>query len=209
MIRTPYDEIAGRFHAVRTELQSKEAEYLSLLLDPLAGGSKVLDLGCGTGQPIATHIAARGHQVVGVDGSDAMLALARTRLPGHRWIHDRIERVEFDETFDAVVCWDSLFHLPRTDHEPVIRRIHRWLAPGGRLMVSSGGMVEAEGFTDTMFGQEFYYDSLPPDRMVAMIEETGFSIVRAEMCNPPDGDRDKGKWATVATSYNSRGAVRR
>lgn len=35
--------------------------------------------------------------------------------------------------------------------------------------------------------------------MVAMIEEAGFSIIRAEMCDPPDGDRDKGKWATVAS----------
>jgi SAM-dependent methyltransferase len=202
MISTPYDPIADRFHAARTRLQPKEVEYLSLLLDPLAEGSTILDLGCGTGQPIATSIASRGHQVVGVDGSEAMLAIARKQLPAHRWIHGWIEQVELDETFAAVVCWDSLFHLPRHHHEPVIRKIHRWLAPGGRLMVSSGGVVDdhGSGFTDTMFGHEFFYDSLSPQRMVAVMEESGFDILVAEMCDPPDGGRNKGKWATVAAN---------
>jgi cyclopropane fatty-acyl-phospholipid synthase-like methyltransferase len=200
MTTASYDQIADRFHGLRTTLQPKEVEYLSLLLDHLPQGSEILDLGCGTGRPIAEHIAACGHHVVGVDGSAAMLAFARAQLPAHRWIHDRIEQVEFDKTFDAVVCWDSLFHLPRRYYEPVIQRIHGWLAPGGRMMVSSGGCVDEhpEGFTDTMFGHEFYYDSPPPEQVVAMIEGAGFVVLRAEMCDPPDAGRNKGKWATVA-----------
>ncbi len=199
MISTPYDPIAARFHAARTQFRPKETGYLALLLDPLAPGSTILDLGCGTGTPIATAIAAQGHHVVGVDGSEAMLAFARQQLPEHRFLHARIEDVELDETFDAVVCWDALFHLPRRHHEPVIRKIHRWLAPGGRLMVSSGGVVdeEGEGFTDTMFDHEFYYDSLSPRQMMGVIEEIGFEIVLAEMCDLPDGGRGRGKWATV------------
>ncbi|MCE0498977.1 MAG: class I SAM-dependent methyltransferase [Methylacidiphilales bacterium] len=200
MISTPYDSIAERFNADRTRLYPKEREYLALLLDPLTGPGTILDLGCGTGNPIAMHIAFRGHRLVGVDGSEAMLAIARKQLPGHRWIHELMERVEFDETFAAVVCWDSLFHLPRQQYQPVISKIHRWLAPGGRLMVSSGFLVDENegGFTDTMFGHEFFYDSLPPKRMVAMMEETGFDILVAEVCDQPDGGRNKGKWATVA-----------
>lgn len=133
-----------------------------------------------------------------------MLNLARERLPEHRWIHDRIERVDFEESFDAAICWDVLFHLPRGRFEPVIRKLHGWLNPGARLMVSSGGVVdeEGDGFTDTMFGHEFFYDSLPPERMVSVIEAAGFTVLLAEMCEPPDGGRGRGKWATIA----SRGA---
>jgi hypothetical protein len=67
-------------------------------------------------------------------------------------------------------------------------------------MVSSGGIVDetGSGITGSMFGHEFYYDSLTPEKMVAVIEEAGFHILVAEMCNRPDGDLDKGKWATVA-----------
>ncbi|MES2439382.1 MAG: class I SAM-dependent methyltransferase [Verrucomicrobiota bacterium] len=200
MITTPYDFIAGQFHALRSGFRPKETGYLSLLLDPLKPGASVLDLGCGTGQPIATHIASLGHRVTGVDGSAAMLDIARERLPAHRWIHALMQDVEFDEAFDAVVCWDSLFHLPRRFYAPVIGKIHRWLAPGGRLMVSSGGLVDdtPDGFTDTMFDHEFYYDSLSPVEMTAALEHAGFRIVLAEMCDLPDGGRGRGKWATVA-----------
>lgn len=200
MITTGYDRIAQDWNAARTRLLPKESEYLALVLESVPAGGTVLDLGCGTGQPIAVHVAARGYRVVGVDGSSEMLALARERLPEHRWIHELIERVDFTESFDAALCWDALFHLPRFHFEPVIRNLHRWLNPGARLMVSSGGVVEEEsGFTDTMFGHEFYYDSLPPEQMVSVIEKAGFAVLLAEMCDPPDGGRNRGKWATVAS----------
>lgn len=200
MITTPYDQIAAEFGAARAHLHANELKYLALLLEPLKTGSTVLDLGCGTGHPVATHIASQGHRVVGVDGSSAMLAAARQRLPGHRWIHNFIEEAEFDETFDAVVCWDSLFHVPRQRWAAVIDKIHRWLRPHGRLMLSSGGVVERDGcgFTDAMFGHKFYYDSLPPELLLSVLGEAGFEIVVTEMCDQPDGGRNRGKWATVA-----------
>jgi len=199
MSLAPYDKIAADFSARRTRLTPKEVEYLSLLLAPLPAGSSILDLGCGSGHPIATHLVSLGYQVIGVDGSEAMLAIARQQLPEQRWIHAAIEAVQFEERFAAVICWDALFHLPRQHFPAVVGKIHRWLDPGGRLMVSSGGAADtAEGFTDTMFGHEFFYDSLSPAAMVALIEETGFEIILAEMCNLPDGQRDRGKWATIA-----------
>lgn len=202
MITTSYDLIAEQFNADRRCLGSQEEKYLRLLIDPLPAGCTALDLGCGTGHPIANYVADRGHHVVGVDDSESMLVIARQRLPKHRWIHDLMEQIEFDETFAAVVCWDSLFHLPRRFHQPIMTKIHRWLVPGGRVMVSSGASADpaddGPGFTGTMFGHEFYYDSLSPERMVAMIEVTGFEIVLAEMCDQPAGIRSKGKWATVA-----------
>ena len=201
MISTPYDHIAEKFHADRKRFRPKEEEYLTLLLATTVPGSTVLDLGCGTGTPMAEWIAARGHRIVGVDGSEAMLAIARKRLPAHRWVHAFIEQAEFDETFAAIVCWDALFHLPASHFTPVIRKMHRWLGRGGRLLVSSGGAAAdgGGGFVDTMFGHEFFYDSLSTGRMVETIEEAGFKVLRAEMCDPPDGLRNKGKWATLAS----------
>jgi hypothetical protein len=35
--------------------------------------------------------------------------------------------------------------------------------------------------------------------MVAMVEHTGYEIVLAEMCDEPDGARNKDKWATIAS----------
>ena len=206
MITTPYDSIAEEFAAMRSSLQPKEREYLSVLLDHLPPGSLVLDLGCGTGRPIAGHIASLGHRIVGVDASRTMLDLARKALPDHQWLHARLEAIDFEaDRFAAVVCWDSLFHLPRNQHAPVLRKIHRWLAPCGRLMLSSGARVEEDGsgFTDTMFGHEFYYDSLTPVGLDRALADIGFTTLVSEICTPPDGGRDKGKRATIT----AKGAI--
>jgi cyclopropane fatty-acyl-phospholipid synthase-like methyltransferase len=198
--RAPYDAIAGEFAAARAGLRPKEIEYLPRVLESLAAGSVVLDLGCGNGHPIATYLAEQGHRIVGVDASGRMLARARERLPGHRWIHGKMEAVNLDERFDAIVCWDALFHVPRDRWAGVLAKVHAWLRPGGRLMLSSGGVVEPDGhgFTDTMFGHEFYYDSLPPGELLTLLADLGFDIVLAEMCDLPDGGRNRGKWATIA-----------
>jgi len=199
-ITTPYDSIAGQYDHVRVGLQPKELQYLHVILEGLAGPSTILDLGCGTGRPIATSLAGKGHCIVGVDASEAMLALFRQRLPGHRWIHGRIEEVELDEVFDAVICWDSLFHLQREHWPGVLRKIHAWLKPRGTLLLSSGGVVEGDyGFSDTMFDRVFYYDSLPPETLVQLLEDLGFRVALIEMCELPDGGRNKGKLATIAS----------
>lgn len=199
MISTPYDTIVSEFGAARSGFRPNEMNYLGLVLDGLPLVSLVLDLGCGNGHPIATFIDSLGHRVVGVDGSGLMLDEARRRLPGHRWIHSLIQEFDIDEEFDLVICWDSLFHVRREEWEPILSRVARWLKPGGRLMMSSGGIVPDDGgFTDTMFGYEFYYDSLPPDRLLELLQEIGFRIILGEMCDPPDGGRNRGKWATIA-----------
>jgi len=53
MISTAYDNIAQQWCSARTTLLPKESEYLALLLENLRPESTVLDLGCGTGHPIA------------------------------------------------------------------------------------------------------------------------------------------------------------
>jgi ubiquinone/menaquinone biosynthesis C-methylase UbiE len=198
--RTPYDNIARRYDSVRVALKTRELEYLHTILSSLAPQSTILDLGCGTGRPMATTLAARGHLIVGVDESQEMLALARQRLPGHRWIHGRIEEIELNELFHAVICWDSLFHLPREHWPGVLEKIVTWLKLGGALLLSSGGVVEGDhGFYDTMFDQEFYYDSLPSETLVPLLKNLGFRIIVSEMCELPDGGRNKGKLVTIAS----------
>jgi cyclopropane fatty-acyl-phospholipid synthase-like methyltransferase len=199
MTSTPYDQIAAEFAHARRQFRPNEKRYLDLLTEHLRPGDAVLDLGCGNGHPIAEFLAERRFAVTGVDGSAAMLARAEANLPAHRWIHSLIEDAELPETFDAVVCWDSLFHVHRSKWAAVLGKVHRWLKPGGRFLLSSGGVVDRSGgFTDSMFGHEFFYDSLPPDELLDTLRGVGFDVVLAEMCDQPDGGRGRGKWATIA-----------
>jgi SAM-dependent methyltransferase len=118
------------------ERAAEHADLLALL--PEVGGRRVLDLGCGAGQ-LARHLATCGAaEVVGVDISERMLALARAD-----WAHPRVtyrrgavEDVAFPPArFDLVVSALVLHYV--ADYRGLVARIAGWLAPGGVLVYST------------------------------------------------------------------------
>jgi cyclopropane fatty-acyl-phospholipid synthase-like methyltransferase len=194
-----YDAIALQWDRQRIQLSPSEARIMTLLVDGLEPDSVVLDLGCGTGRPIATHFAASGFRVCGVDQSPAMLRLARTRLPTHEWIRAEIESFPFTLPFAAAIAWDSLFHIPRAHHGEIFARLCRALPTGGRFALTAGGS-DHPAFIDSMLDHRFFYDSHPPEMTVALLERAGFRIEHHEYLNFPDGARDKGRIAVVAAA---------
>jgi SAM-dependent methyltransferase len=197
MNRTAYDSIAAQWDAARVSFYGREAEYLDTFLAGLPPSSAILDLGCGTGRPMAERVIARGHRVTGIDQSEELLAIARARLPQARWIFSSLETYPFDECYDGMICWDTLFHIERSHHEPILSRISQCLAPRGRLMLTIGGS-DHPSFTDTMFGQRFFYDSHTPQRVLDLLTGFGFHFLSHEFMNLPTSRRDKGRYAIVA-----------
>lgn len=197
MNRESYDAIAADWDRARASFYGREREYLDALLTGLQPRSHVLDLGCGTGRPMAEYVLARGHRVTGVDQSVALLDIARARFPDATWILGTIEAFLPPARFAAIVCWDALFHIDRREHEPLFARFAAMLEPGGRLMVTFGGS-DHPAFTDEMFGRTFFYDSHPPERELAILSGQGFRPVVSELMNPPTTGRDKGRYAVVA-----------
>src|SRR3954451_1627267 len=71
-------------------------------------GSEYLDAGCGSGMA-AEMAAARGAEVYGVDAAEAMLSIARTRVPMGDFRQCDLEELPFrDGTFDVVTGFNSL-----------------------------------------------------------------------------------------------------
>lgn len=198
--RESYDAIAAEWDEARSRLPDAERRILDLLLEGLAPGARVLDLGCGTGRPIAEHLVARGFTATGVDQSSRMLARAHARLPEASWTEARIEDfVPVARGFAAVVAWDSLFHVPREHHADVFARVRAALPRGGRFALTVGGSAHP-AFTDTMLGRTFFYDSHPPEEATALLVAAGFAVVHAEFLSLPTDGRDKGRYAIVAAA---------
>lgn len=117
-------------------------------------GPAVLDLGCGTGRD-AAHLHTAGRSVVGADLSEAMLAYARDRHPGPRYVRADLRdfspevfpcgvlapavvspAVVSPAVFDAVVCLDSslLYCHTNDDLDGFLASCRRSLLPGGLLV---------------------------------------------------------------------------
>lgn len=104
---------------------------------PDLSGARVLDLGCGHGW-LARELAARGAEVVGVDGSAALLERARADHPGLRFVEaDLVQGLPPElvaEGFDAVVAHMVVMDVPELS--ALFADVARALAPGGVFVAS-------------------------------------------------------------------------
>lgn len=115
-----------------------ERPWLDRLLAHVPKRGSILDLGCGAGEPIAHYLIEQGRVVTGIDFSRGMLAMARRRFPGERWIEADMRDLELEEEFGAIVAWDSFFHLSKDEQRALIPRLARHIEPGGALLVTAG-----------------------------------------------------------------------
>ena len=173
LVRSGYDRCAGAYAARRRQ---DDSDLLTPLLDRLADGCQILDLGCGAGVPVTRALAKR-HAVTGVDISPGMLRLAEAAVPGARFVCSDIAEVRFPEdSFDAVVAIFVLFHLPREEHPELLRSIWTWLRPGGYFLATLTESGEPPRIEEDFFGVPMYWSSLGWSDYEGVLERLGFTI---------------------------------
>ena len=180
LVRTGYDRCAPSY------AESREAETqpeLSLLAEQLDDGASILDIGCGAGVPVARELAKR-FTVTGLDISGEMVKLARANVPDGRFVHADITSAEFAaSSFDAVVAFYSIFHLPREAHRSLFCRIHEWLRPGGYLMCTLSRCREAAYTEDDFFGETMYWSNYGLADYADILTVTGFSLLKTSVAS--------------------------
>lgn len=131
------EQYAARFDALAAQGSDVHGEATcceALVPSP----ARVLDAGCGTGR-VAIRLAERGYDVTGADIDEGMLAVARGRAPGLRWVTADLAALDLGETFDLVVAAGNVIPLVAEGTEPlVVARLAAHLAPTGRLVVGFG-----------------------------------------------------------------------
>jgi len=130
---TGYRQWAASYDEPRNSLFDADEPLMHEILDALPPGA-ALDAACGTGR-YAAHLAAGGHRVIGVDSSQDMLDLARTRVPQGTFLPGDLGQLPLpDDDVDLVVSGLALAHVP--DLGPVLAEFARVLRPGGHLVIS-------------------------------------------------------------------------
>jgi SAM-dependent methyltransferase len=143
-VRAGYNILSRAYRADIADdaTQRQYAGWLGLVRDRAPSGGDVLDLGCGNGIPAAKWLSDKDFRVTGVDLSDTMVERARELVPGAAFLRGDVtlaDEVDFDvSTFDAVVSFFALIHVPITDQPGVIARAARWLRPGGLFVATVG-----------------------------------------------------------------------
>jgi SAM-dependent methyltransferase len=160
-----------------------ERGWLGRFLALVPDGAELLDLGCGSGEPIAAHLIAAGQRVTGVDFAEPMLAIARRRFPEATWIATDMRGLDLGRRFAGIVAWDSFFHLAAEAQRAMFPVFARHLAPGAPLLLTTGPAAgEAIGAVE---GAAVYHASLSPAEYAALIEAHGMRV-RAFVAEDPD-----------------------
>ena len=101
--------------------------------DNLPPASAVIDIGCGSGVPVAQALVEGGFELFGVDASPSLLASFRKRFTAAQSACEAAQdSAFFARTFDAAVSIGLLFLLSEEDQATVLPRVAHALRPGGR-----------------------------------------------------------------------------
>jgi SAM-dependent methyltransferase len=129
--------------------------------------------------------------LTGIDISAEQVRRARERVPGARILHADFTTVEIEPaTFDAVVSFYVLNHVPREELGPLLGRIAEWLRPGGYLLASFGASDLPGCYGEWFDGVETFFSGYEPDVTLRLVREAGLAIVRDELetIREPEGD---------------------
>ncbi|MFC7844143.1 class I SAM-dependent methyltransferase [Streptomyces sp. NPDC001046] len=160
---------------------------LEWLLGRLAPGSRVLDVGSGTGRPTAQTLASAGHEVLGIDVSPVMVELAARQVPAASFRCADIRDVPLaDGSFDAVCVYFSLLQLSRAEQADVVRRLVRALTPSGHAVLATVP-IDLEDVEGVFMGHPVRVSSFGAEDFAAVAEEAGLEVLdRDEVLFTPD-----------------------
>jgi trans-aconitate 2-methyltransferase len=176
----------AQYERFRREREQPFYDLLTLLRP--APGSRVVDLGCGTGALTAVlHERLHARETVGIDRSARMLkaAMQRDRPAGLRFEVGTIEAFDPRREYDVIVS-NAAFHWI-DDHDTLIARLSAALAPGGQLAFQVPAMhddlphtvaeelTEAEPFRDAFSGWHRPQPVLTPDAYARLLYRIGFA----------------------------------
>ena len=115
-------------------------QFIEKFLERLSAQSAILDAACGAGRYDGMLLEA-GHRVLGIDQSNNMLARAREHFPqedfpGLRYVKMGLQEMDFQATFDGVICMDAMEHICPEDWPGIVEGFHKALKPVGVLYMT-------------------------------------------------------------------------
>ncbi|GIK05445.1 hypothetical protein Aspvir_009555 [Aspergillus viridinutans] len=128
-------------------------EVTEYVVSKLPRSSHVLDVGCGTGKPVAAAIASAGHTVYGIDVAENMVRIAASQVPG-TFLKADMRTYTPPVKMDAVFAIYSLYQIRPSDVHKMMYRFAEWLKGDGILVLGvspSSALVGGKGVHDPVW----------------------------------------------------------
>ena len=152
-----------------------ERDWLDRFREVAGESASILDIGCGSGEPIARYLIEAGHELAGVDSSETMIALCRERFPAQSWTVADMRCLDLGRRFNGILAWDSFFHLTQDDQKAMFAIFAAHVVEGGALMFTSGPRAgEAIG---SFHGEPLYHASLDPEDYRRLLAAHSFDVI--------------------------------
>lgn len=167
-----WDAVAERFIAARSDIGATLVRGWAR--DTLPPSSAIVDIGCGSGVPIAQALIKDGFTVAGIDASPRLIGAFARRFPSAQHACEAAQESRFfGRSFDAAIAIGLLFLLSAEDQRAVIAGVAKALRPGGRLLFSAP--LEACEWLDLLTGRRSV--SLGEAGYARLLEEAGLQLV--------------------------------
>lgn len=178
-----YNEISKLYDDVR-DADIKSIEFL-IDLASLNEKSRVLEIGCGTGNYLSVLELLTKAEVWGIDASEGMLLKAREKTPSAKLIEgDATELAEIPGSyFDLVYMIDVIHHIK--DIHTMLKNIHRVLKPNGRVLIYSDSYehirnrLTTKYFPETLAAELSRYQDTP--ELIASLSLNGFKEIKDDV----------------------------
>jgi 2-polyprenyl-3-methyl-5-hydroxy-6-metoxy-1,4-benzoquinol methylase len=198
------DEFAGRRRAAGIGLAT-----IRRWARQLRPGSTVLDLGCGSGDPVARELSRLGFAVAGIDASPSLIAAFHRQLPDAPWACEAVEASTFfGRRFDAILAVGLMFLLSHETQQTVIGKVGDALETGGRFLFTAPR--EACEWMDALTGRRSV--SLGARRYESLLLEAGLAVTETwidegenhyfscrKQCSPTRSDKSPGATGEMAS----------
>lgn len=196
-----YDALAPRYNdwagRVVPDLRSEWAARIDRFL---SADERVVELGCGTGEPVGRLLAER-YDYVGVDASPGMLAQARETLPGVSLTQADMYAVQYPVgSLGAVLAFFSISHTPREHHAGLFASIRSWLRPGGVFVGNLHSRDDPNGFEgDWLDAGPMWWSGFDGATNLKLLAEAAFLVLESTVIelDEPDGGIIEPMWFIV------------
>lgn len=178
VVLAAYEKLGTTYLDYRRTLKSEP--YIRALTKYIPKKARVLDVGCGAGEPVDDLLVKWGYEVEGIDLSPSLITHARRAVPEASFnVKDMQDLSMAEYRVDAIVCLYALFHISRALHKKMIKIFATYLPVGGAMLISMGDRA-FEG-NHKMYGVESFSSQYGSERNKEIIESVGFKIVETDM----------------------------